>query len=113
MIVQAQNCRAKVVGGTTYGKGLIQGVFGLSDGGALVTTVASYATPSGREINLTGIRPDEPHTFVSDVLGSNFVDLDVKSAGFAAPTCTDTPEIASIFPPLRGGAAPDGKLAAR
>jgi len=30
------NCRAKLVGGTTYGKGVIQGVFGLSDGGALI-----------------------------------------------------------------------------
>ena len=48
------NCRASVVGSRSFGKGLIQGVFGLSDGGALVTTVASYATPSGREINLQG-----------------------------------------------------------
>ena len=48
------NCRASVVGSRSFGKGLIQGVFGLSDGGALVTTVASYATPNGREINLQG-----------------------------------------------------------
>ena len=47
--------RARLVGGTTYGKGVIQGVFGLSDGGALVETVASYATPSQEEINLKGL----------------------------------------------------------
>ena len=41
------NCRAAVLGQRTYGKGVIQGVFGLSNGGALIETVASYATPTG------------------------------------------------------------------
>ena len=76
------NCRASVVGGTTYGKGLIQGVFGLSDGGALIETVASYSTPAGDEINKRGVIPDVKKTFVSDVLGSSFVDQDVKAATF-------------------------------
>ena len=41
------NCRASVVGSRSYGKGLIQGVFGLSDGGALVTTaVKPYPNPN-------------------------------------------------------------------
>ena len=76
------NCRASVVGGTTYGKGLIQGVFGLSDGGALIETVASYSTPAGDEINKRGVVPDVQKTFVSDVLGSSFVDQDIKAASF-------------------------------
>ena len=76
------NCRASVVGGTTYGKGLIQGVFGLSDGGALFETVASYSTPAGDEINKRGVIPDVKKTFVSDVLGSSFVDQDIKAASF-------------------------------
>jgi C-terminal peptidase prc len=76
-------CRASVVGGTTYGKGVIQGVFGLSDGGALIETVASYATPAREEINKRGVTPDVSRTFVSDVLGSGFVDTDVKAAKFA------------------------------
>lgn len=76
-------CRASVVGGTTYGKGVIQGVFGLSDGGALIETVASYATPARDEINKRGVTPDVSRTFVSDVLGSGFVDTDVKAAKFA------------------------------
>ena len=50
------------------------------DGGALVETVASYATPSGEEINLKGVKPDEDHIFISDVLGSSYVDADVKAA---------------------------------
>lgn len=76
------NCRASLVGGTTYGKGVIQGVFGLSDGGALIETVASYSTPAKEEINKRGVKPDVQKTFVSDVLGSSFLDQDIKSADF-------------------------------
>jgi len=85
------NCRSAIVGKTTYGKGVIQGVFGLSDGGALVETVASYSTPSGKAINKLGIAPDNDRTFVSDVLGESFVDADVKAASFALPACTPPP----------------------
>mmetsp|Transcript_1505 Transcript_1505/g.4778 ORF Transcript_1505/g.4778 Transcript_1505/m.4778 type:complete len:285 (+) Transcript_1505:465-1319(+) len=81
------NCRAKVVGAKTYGKGIIQGVFGLSDGGALIETVASYATPAGAEINERGIAPDEERIFLSDVLGSSFLDADIKGAAIAQPVC--------------------------
>ena len=93
------NCRAKLVGGVTYGKGIIQGVFGLSDGGALIETVASYSTPSREEINRKGVTPDEKKTFVSDVLGAGFVDADVKAATIAprirngvCPTNTGAPK---------------------
>lgn len=34
------------------------GVFGLSDGSAVVITTAKYQTPSGEEINGVGIKPD-------------------------------------------------------
>ena len=81
------NCRASIIGGTTYGKGIIQGVFGLSDGGALIQTVASYATPAREPINKIGIQPDVKRTFVSDVLGSSYVDADIKLATFGKRTC--------------------------
>jgi carboxyl-terminal processing protease len=42
--------RGLVVGETTFGKGLVQRVIGLSDGGALAVTTAKYYTPSGRLI---------------------------------------------------------------
>ena len=80
-----QNCRADVVGSRTFGKGVIQGVFGLSDGGALIETVASYATPGRQEINLKGITPDQKKTFPSDVLGSSFIEADVRAAKFLPP----------------------------
>lgn len=53
------NCRGAVVGTThSFGKGLIQGVFGLSDGGGVIVTVASYKTPSGVEIQGKGLIPE-------------------------------------------------------
>jgi carboxyl-terminal processing protease len=50
------NCRGAIAGrGHSYGKGLIQGVFGLSDGGGVIITVASYRTPAGNEIQGKGV----------------------------------------------------------
>lgn len=42
--------RATIVGRRTFGKGLVQEQFGLSDGSALRLTVARYYTPLGRNI---------------------------------------------------------------
>lgn len=50
--------RAKVIGTKTYGKGVIQSVFNLSDGSGLKITTAEYFTPNGIEINKKGITPD-------------------------------------------------------
>ncbi|MGF1460388.1 MAG: S41 family peptidase [Leptolyngbyaceae cyanobacterium] len=52
------NRRAQLVGNTTFGKGLIQSLFDLSDGSGLVVTVAKYKTPANHDINRKGIRPD-------------------------------------------------------
>ena len=52
------NNRAIVVGTATYGKGSIQSVIPLSDGGAIKLTTARYIRPSGAPINKLGIRPD-------------------------------------------------------
>ena len=52
------NCRAALVGERTYGKGLIQSVYELSDGSALVITVGRYITPAGTDIDREGISPD-------------------------------------------------------
>ncbi|MEM1291844.1 MAG: carboxyl-terminal processing protease CtpA [Cyanobacteria bacterium P01_H01_bin.162] len=53
------NRRAQLVGNTTFGKGLIQSLFDLSDGSGLVVTVAKYKTPANHDINRLGIRPDK------------------------------------------------------
>ena len=52
------NCRAPLVGQNTYGKGLIQSVYELSDGSGLVLTVGKYVTPRGTDIDYSGLRPD-------------------------------------------------------
>jgi carboxyl-terminal processing protease len=50
--------RATLVGETTFGKGLVQSIEPLTNGGALKATTAVYLTPKGRDINKTGILPD-------------------------------------------------------
>jgi carboxyl-terminal processing protease len=42
--------RATVLGETSFGKGLVQGVFPISEGAGLALTTALYYTPSGRSI---------------------------------------------------------------
>lgn len=45
------SCRAVLAGSRTYGKGLIQSVYELSDGSGLVITVGKYLTPNGTQID--------------------------------------------------------------
>ncbi|KAL3921399.1 MAG: hypothetical protein SGARI_006694 [Bacillariaceae sp.] len=53
------NCRAVTMGDSnSFGKGLIQAVYGLKNGAGLVVTVARYVTPGGTEIQGKGIVPD-------------------------------------------------------
>ncbi len=47
-----------IVGTTTYGKGIVQNVFSLSDGTALKITSSEYFTAKGRNIHGKGIKPD-------------------------------------------------------
>lgn len=50
--------RAQLVGEQTFGKGLIQSLFELSDGAGLAVTVAKYETPAHHDIHRQGIQPD-------------------------------------------------------
>jgi carboxyl-terminal processing protease len=52
------NKRAQLVGSKTFGKGLVQAVRPLRDGSGLKVTIAKYFTPSGKDINKQGIKPD-------------------------------------------------------
>lgn len=52
------NGRALIVGDRTFGKGLIQSLFDLSDGSGVAVTVAKYETPAHKDINKLGITPD-------------------------------------------------------
>ncbi len=48
----------QIVGTTTYGKGIVQTTYSLSDGSALKLTTAKYYTPNGNDIHEKGITPD-------------------------------------------------------
>lgn len=50
--------RAKLVGTTTFGKGIVQSIMPLTDGSAIKVTTAQYFTPSGVCIQGKGIEPD-------------------------------------------------------
>ena len=49
---------AKLMGGKSYGKGSVQELLPLRNGGAFKITVAHYFTPKNRNINKIGITPD-------------------------------------------------------
>lgn len=50
--------KAKLVGTTTFGKGIVQSVIPLDDGTAVKLTIAKYFTPKGHDIHKKGITPD-------------------------------------------------------
>jgi len=47
-----------LVGTKTFGKGIVQNLFNLSDGSAVKVTVSKYYTPNGTSIHDVGIIPD-------------------------------------------------------
>lgn len=56
----------RLVGTTTFGKGIVQSVLSLSDGSAVKLTVSSYFTPNGNNIHEIGIEPDVEVEFDSE-----------------------------------------------
>lgn len=52
------NKKATIIGTKTYGKGIIQTLFSLSDGSGLKITTAEYYTPNGETIHKVGVTPD-------------------------------------------------------
>lgn len=59
--------RAKLVGTTTFGKGIVQTFYELSDGSGLKLTTAHYFTPNGTDIHGTGIEPNVKVEWPEDV----------------------------------------------
>ena len=53
--------RAWVMGEKSYGKGVVQKLFPLSDGAALQMTVSHYYTPREQMIEGVGIQPNQPY----------------------------------------------------
>lgn len=53
------NNAATLLGQTSYGKGSVQRLIPLSNGGSLKVTIARWFTPSGKNIDKEGIEPDK------------------------------------------------------
>lgn len=94
-------CRAVVVGDRTFGKGVIQGVFGLRNGGAVILTMAEYRSPSGSQINGLGVQPTQPMTFWSAIFPPLLSrDISASLASQRQLSTQDRSQCAPIAPPV-------------
>ncbi len=74
------NNRATIIGKKTYGKGVIQNVFSLSDGSILKLTTAEYFTPNKIKINKIGIEPDFDIDLIEETDGTEAIDEQLNKA---------------------------------
>lgn len=65
-----------VVGKTTYGKGVIQTLYNLTDGSGLKITTEEYFTPNHNKINKEGIKPDVEVNLTKDANGYYETEID-------------------------------------
>lgn len=93
-----------VVGVKTYGKGSVQTIFPLSDGGGLRLTTAKYMTPKGRALHGQGLEPDieaeeEPYArgtlkMIEEGSFEGFIkDYLVENPGFSFESVTPKAEV--------------------
>lgn len=81
--------RATIVGRRSFGKGLVQQQFNLSNGGALRLTTAKYYTPLGRDIQRSyskgklAYEKDFAHRVYEDAMGKQ--DASVKGIAYKTP----------------------------
>lgn len=84
-----QNGAAVAVGKNSYGKGTVQTMAGLPNGGMIKYTVAFYLTPDGSNIEGKGIAPSiEVENTMEDVDMTQFTELrysNVYSVGMTSP----------------------------
>ena len=98
--------RATLVGETTFGKGLVQSIEPLSNGGALKATTAVYLTPKGRDINKKGIAPDvvapdDPSTTTVDETVEAALKLIAGTSPVPSSSTTSTTSVVYRRSPLR------------
>ena len=64
---------AKTIGEKTFGKGVVQVIFPISNGDSVKLTIAEWLTPNGNNIDKKGIEPD-----IKIKEGENALDLALK-----------------------------------
>ncbi|MCM1118801.1 MAG: S41 family peptidase [bacterium] len=72
--------KGKLVGTTTFGKGIVQQMMTLRDGSAIKITISSYYTPKGRNIHGIGIEPDVECPFDGEAYYNNGYDNQLEKA---------------------------------
>ncbi len=69
-----------IVGTTTYGKGVVQNIFALSDGSAVKLTISNYFTPKGNNIHGIGVEPDVEVELDADKYYDEDIDTQIEKA---------------------------------
>lgn len=79
----AENKRADLVGEKTFGEGAQQKTFELADGGALILSVAKYASPNGKKFEDEAVTP-------GIAVASNLLDSSTDDDGKGSPAHRST-----------------------
>lgn len=75
------NGRAQLVGATTFGKGIVQTFYSLSDGSGVKLTTAHYFTPNGTDIHGVGVTPNvEVEQPDDEKTGESEIDMQLNKA---------------------------------
>lgn len=77
--------RAELVGEKTFGEGSLQKTFELPNGGAVILSIAKYASPSGKQFEDTAVTPT---TQVASASDQGFDDFDDSTSSTAKPKTT-------------------------
>lgn len=72
--------KGKLIGTTTFGKGIVQNLYQLEDGSAIKMTTSSYFTPNGHNIHKIGIEPDIELEFDPDANTADGTDNQLERA---------------------------------
>lgn len=91
-----ENGRAVVMGTRTVGKGSVQSILPLKDGGALKLTTSRYYAPSGRAIDGVGVAPDVVLAADSATAADEVLDAAVR-------LLLQRPALPAPFEPLSAG----------
>ena len=67
-----------LIGTQTFGKGIVQSLFPLSDGSAIKITVSRYYTPAGNNIHEVGIEPDIVLEYDKEAEGDNQLEKAIE-----------------------------------
>jgi len=100
--------RAELIGHKTYGKGSVQTVMPLAQGGAIKLTTSRYYTPSGVSIHGKGIIPD----IVADNPEQAPADLHVSAGKPNLPLAARDQEVRLALDTLKAHELP-GRVAAK